>query len=370
MRNAILTIILSFWIFPVSAQEFITPDVVTTLSQSVDETSGLINLNGEIWTLNDSGGLPELYRISTNDGNVIRTVVVVNATNTDWEDIANDENYVYIGDIGNNYGDRTDLKIYRVSRADISIYDYVNAEIINYSYSDQTSWEPNHNNNDFDCEALVSFQDKLYLFSKNWVNHQTRSYELSNQPGTHIAEYQATFNANCLITGSEIIPSSNVLVLIGYNNSGGSYTWLFNNFSSTNFFSGSNTKLIWTMLTQIEGVCNNGNNDIYISTEESEYVPEPTLYYQDVSSYITQISTSHKPQIDIYANHGVVYIKSNIEGAFIEKVQILNTFGTVLKEVNNTHGGSVKIPVNLAAGVYIITLKLKDGNYAKKIIIN
>ena len=106
---------------------------------------------------------------------------------------------------------------------------------------------------------MVSFQDKLYLISKNWVNHQTRCYELSNQPGTHIAEYQAAFNTNCLITGAEIIPSSNVLVLIGYNSNGGSYTWLFKNFPGTNFFSGSNTKLIRTMLTQIEGVCNNGN---------------------------------------------------------------------------------------------------------------
>jgi hypothetical protein len=34
---------------------------------------------------------------------VLRTVAITNATNVDWEDIAQDASYIYIGDIGNNF---------------------------------------------------------------------------------------------------------------------------------------------------------------------------------------------------------------------------------------------------------------------------
>ena len=61
--------------------------LVTTLQDSVDETSGLINLDGTLITHNDSGGQPVLYELDSVSGNVTRSVTIENATNTDWEDI-------------------------------------------------------------------------------------------------------------------------------------------------------------------------------------------------------------------------------------------------------------------------------------------
>ncbi|MEZ5196754.1 MAG: hypothetical protein R2764_10220 [Bacteroidales bacterium] len=138
----------------VQAQTYVTPQVITTLSELINETSGLANLNGELWTHNDSGDESVIYQLDPANGNILRIVEIMNTANEDWEDITYDENYLYIGDIGNNDGDRTDLRIYKVSRAAIAASDQVYAEIIQYSYSDQTSWEPNHNNHNFDCEAL------------------------------------------------------------------------------------------------------------------------------------------------------------------------------------------------------------------------
>lgn len=357
----LINILFAFAAIPIVAQNFVTPEVVTSLSEMVKETSGLAYLNGEIWTHNDSGDDAILYQISPANGNITRIVEITNATNEDWEDIAYDENYVYIGDIGNNWGDRTDLKIYKISCAALEASDEVFAEIIHYSYSDQTSWEPNHNNNDFDCEALASYGDKLYLFSKNWVDHQTRCYQLSKQAGTHIAEYKSTFDIECLVTGAEILNPQNSLVLIGYNSSGGSYTWVFEDFIGNDFFSGTNTKLIWTALTQIEGVCIANNSGIYISTEEFSNFLEATLYYHDTPDSSTNITDRSIQDFMVYTNNNILYVKPNSDKTITAEIQLVNVAGTVLykKQVENEY--QVQIPVKLPRGIYLLWLTSEGG---------
>ena len=57
--------------------------LVTTLQNSIEETSGLINLDGRLITHNDSGSQPILYELDSVSGNVTRSVTIKNATNTD-----------------------------------------------------------------------------------------------------------------------------------------------------------------------------------------------------------------------------------------------------------------------------------------------
>jgi hypothetical protein len=45
-------------------------------------------------THNDSGNQANLYEIDASTGIVIRTVCITNATNVDWEDIAQDASYI------------------------------------------------------------------------------------------------------------------------------------------------------------------------------------------------------------------------------------------------------------------------------------
>ncbi len=80
----------------------------------IAETSGLVFFDNRLITHNDSGGMNALYEINTGTGNISRTVTIQNATNVDWEDICTDNDYIYIGDFGNNNGNRTNLKIYKV----------------------------------------------------------------------------------------------------------------------------------------------------------------------------------------------------------------------------------------------------------------
>lgn len=353
-----------------NSQSFVTPENITELDQDVKETSGLVNLNGEIWTHNDSGDDPILYQINTSNGNIIRTVEIVNATNEDWEDITADENFVYIGDVGNNYGDRTDLKIYKVSRAAIEASDEVFAELIHYYYSDQTSWEPNHNNHNFDCEAMVSFGNNLYLFSKNWVNHETRCYQLSKQAGFHVAEYQSTFDIDCLVTGGEMLLSPNRLILIGYNSSGGSYTRIFEGFNGADFFTGSNTKLIWTSLTQIEGVCeSNETNKIYVSSEKIEEVIEPTLFLHDVPGDTTDIIEQkfQDQEFKVYANNGIIFIEPGSKHSITAEIKLLNTSGNILYKNTYVNNLQVQIPINVPSGIYLLVVLSENGIYSYKL---
>ena len=147
----------------------LTPALNANLTDTLNETSGLLWWNKQVWTHDDSGGQPDLYSVDVSNGGILKTVTVTNATNVDWEDIAQDDKFIYIGDFGNNaHGNRTDLKIYRVKKADVKNNIAITASVIRFSYSDQTDFTPQASNNtNFDCEAMVVYGDSLFLFSKN-----------------------------------------------------------------------------------------------------------------------------------------------------------------------------------------------------------
>ena len=293
-----------------TGQNYVTPVLLTTLPGDLNETSGLLNLGGELWSHNDSGDDAILYQVNPADGEIIRTVEVTNADNDDWEDITQDADYIYIGDVGNNDGSRTDLKIYRVAKADLAASDAVEAEVINYHYSDQTSFVPSYHNTNFDCEALVHSDGSLYLFTKNWIDFKTNCYVLPDSPGDHEAVLMSSFDAGCLVTGATMLPSQGALVLIGYTSSGGSFTWVFDEFTGDDFFGGQATKLIWTVLSQIEGVCGAGSTDIYISSEEFAGFLDPSLYYLDLAGFLTRIGDIPVHDFRVSRDLNNLYVKT------------------------------------------------------------
>jgi hypothetical protein len=139
----------------------------TKLADAVAETSGLLYLGGKLWTLNDSGNTPVLFRVDSTDGHVVQQVRISNFDNVDWEDLTADAQYVYVGDFGNNNGDRRDLRILRVAQAGLgTTATTATAEAINFSYPDQTDFTPRTNQHNFDCEAFFFANDSLHLFTK------------------------------------------------------------------------------------------------------------------------------------------------------------------------------------------------------------
>ena len=81
----------------------------------ITESSGLINIQNQLVSHNDSGGDNKIYIINKENASIQSELTVLNSLNIDWEDVSIDSNYIYIGDFGNNYGNRDDLVIYKVT---------------------------------------------------------------------------------------------------------------------------------------------------------------------------------------------------------------------------------------------------------------
>ena len=125
----------------------------------------MIWYDGLIWMINDSEGNPYLYALDTATVKIVKRVRLADAENVDWEEIAQDESFVYVGDFGNNDGSRKDLRIYKISKSDLDDTLAV-PEIIQFSYPDQTDFTPAPYDTPFDCEAMISAGDTLQLFTK------------------------------------------------------------------------------------------------------------------------------------------------------------------------------------------------------------
>jgi hypothetical protein len=248
----------------------IVPDLYSAMPKEVNETSGLILYDNDIWTHNDSGGKPEIYRISKENGKITQRVLIGNGHNTDWEDIAQDESFIYIGDFGNNRGNRRDLKIYKVKKSDISNAKKVNisAEEIKFSYADQSSFDAGNIAHNYDCEALISYGDSLIIFTKNRGDGRTRMYKLPKIPGEYSLNPVADFNADGLVTGAAFNEITGNLVLIGYKHRI-PFIYLFTGFTGYSFESPAVYRFNFPRMSgfQTEGICWYDTGRVIISHE-------------------------------------------------------------------------------------------------------
>ncbi len=256
-------------LFSVSmAQQF---TLETGLDTALSETSGLLYLNNTLITHNDTASTNQLFDVDTETGAVTRTVTITNASNTDWEDLTHDDTYIYIGDFGNYQGDRTNLKVYRITIADYFASTSITAEIINFSYSNQTDFTTSPLATNFDAEGLIHYNNTLYVFSKNWLDGNTNIYELPKTPGTHSISQVDTITAQGLVSGATYNPLDGSIFLAGYD-SNGAFLIQLSGYSSGLFSNGSVVKTSIAVPAnyspQIEGIIPINATEYYVSAEE------------------------------------------------------------------------------------------------------
>ncbi|ERM80938.1 hypothetical protein P872_12145 [Rhodonellum psychrophilum GCM71 = DSM 17998] len=250
-----------------------SPTLVSVLNVELSENSGLALFAGKLWTINDSGNENIIYEMDPVNGNMGRKVRVTNAVNVDWESMAQSETHLFVGDFGNNSGNRKDLTILKIEKSSLLASDAVTAEKINFSYPDQTSFVSALNSNNFDCEAFYFQNDSLHLFTKNWVDNKTKYYTLSSQPGERVANYKMDFDTQGLVTAADINQNTGEIVLLGYQNLGlssQSFVWLLSGYAGSQIFSGKKSKINLgspAVLGQTEGIFLNKDNTGYISSE-------------------------------------------------------------------------------------------------------
>lgn len=379
MKNLLLFITFIFYSFLAISQ-------ITNFTEKFDlpvetkETSGLLFFDSKIITHNDSGNQPNLYEIDSLTGNLLRVVHVNNATNIDWEDITEDENHIYIADIGNNNGNRTDLKIYKILKSDFKNSASISADIISFSYEDQTNFDSKPNGSNFDAESIVVYNNSILIFTKNWNDLKTNVYKTPLITGNYLATKVSSANVDGLITGG--VYNDNRFFLTGYNAS----LIPFLIYISPNrkpgediFFSGFNKISLENELgqgSQLEGITNIGlTGNYYISREHftttingNQYDFTQKLYeFQDATSPLLSLDESKLAKIIISPIPATNKIKINTSLPFLN-LEIYNSLGKkmdiplidTLKELDIS---------NLEKGVYILKIQFNNNKSVVRKII-
>jgi hypothetical protein len=180
-------------IFMLSANSYAQKMETYPLPESLNEISGLEFLNETTLVAHNDGGDGAVLYILELDGSLRKTVTVLNAKNKDWEDLASDGTYLYVGDIGNNKNKRTGLCVYKIAIKDILASKEVNAQKISFSYKEQKEFPPTNANLIYDSEAIVCYQNELWIFTKTNSNPWTGEsflYKLPKTPGKHVLTKQ------------------------------------------------------------------------------------------------------------------------------------------------------------------------------------
>jgi len=271
---------------------YTNPEWTLELETQISETSGLIIWDGVFWTINDDSDT-RLYALDTTTGEIINNYMLQGVVNRDWEEISQDENFIYVGDIGNNRGDRTDLHILRINKLSLLSGD-PSIDTIWFSFSDQQSFMTAElNQTEFDCEAFVVSSDSIYIFTKQWLSGHTTQYVLPKLPGNYVAQKRAVFDSMGQVTGATFLEQEGLLILCGYAGLMQPFLFLFYDYQDDNFFSGIRKRVNITLpFHQVEAVVTSNGKSCYISNESSRInqmlrIP-PKLHYIDLSEYLVE----------------------------------------------------------------------------------
>ena len=221
-------------------------------SAPIKEMSGIVKVPGRdntYWVHNDHGDSARIFAITAEGKSILPTYSrftsygdepeqgkeqrqgfpVLDAQNVDWEDIAIDQNYLYLADMGNNSNTRRDLGIYLVSKIDPTAS--TRSAVIQHLpvvYPDQTAFPPPQLH--FDSESLFIFQDTLYLITKHrrpdggkWeagANLYRLDTRYTDKPNvlTKVDSSAAIVAA----TGADLSPDGTTLAVVSYD-----ALWLF-----------------------------------------------------------------------------------------------------------------------------------------------
>lgn len=355
-----------------------TAALKTALSQVLSESSGLVFTDGKLWSHNDNGNAACIYNIDTASGRILQTVYVDNYANGDWEDITADSNYIYIGDCGNNNGDRRDLKVLRVKKSDIGggATVHVKAEAIAFAYADQKSYTSNGSSTNFDCEAITVFGNSIYLFTKDHGDLQTRVYRLPKTPGSYVLSPYTSFNTMGMITGADFDPIKREIALIGYfKGHTSSFMWILNDFKADSFFTGNKRRIDLGDGTewQTEGICYANKSRFFISCETAGNY-NASLFAIDEDAWLKKRNSlkelNSNTSLQVYPNPACSYVHFENNEPILS-LSIENMMGrSIYEEVPNTSELSVDLgSIPHLPGVYIVRLRTASRQYMVKLML-
>lgn len=209
------------------------PQVLGQLDDpAINESSGIVASRanpGLYWTHNDSGDGPNIYAVDER-GARRGTWRVKGASARDWEDIAagpgpqTGVSYLYIGDIGDNEGRRSEVIVYRVKEPTIKPADSSSTKLKPLVIEDVEVIRLRYPDGAHDAESLLvhPVTGDLYIVSKipfaNPTVYKAAAPLNTNEPTTlkQIAELNVPTLFGGLITGGDISPDGLRVALCDY----------------------------------------------------------------------------------------------------------------------------------------------------------
>lgn len=255
---------------------------VVKLPKAALEISGMIYRNDGFWIHNDSGNAPFIMFMK-KDGTIESIKEITRSPNYDWEDITSDKKgNIYIGDIGNNRNTRRTLQIYKIPDPTSLSSMRVPAEKIEFSYNDQMQYPPKGNRLVYDAEAMIYFNDTIFIFNKNRTkpfDGFVRLHSVPARPGNYKAILRDSIYLGgqametSWITGADISRDGKTLALLSHQN-----VWLFTDFVGDDFFKGKLSVMNLKHFSQKEAICFDDEGEIFIADELFENVLGGNLY--------------------------------------------------------------------------------------------
>jgi hypothetical protein len=339
-------------------------DSIIDLKNPLTESSGLILVNNILITHGDSGNPPALYEIDTVTGFPSRTVYISNATNIDWEDITADFTHIYIGDFGNNQGTRQNLRIYKISLADYWTNDTVQAETINFSYANQTSFTPAPFQTNFDCEAMVWFNDSLFLFTKQWGGQGgCRVYGLPKIAGTYALPVHDSLSfPEGVVTAADMIHDALVDALVLLINANQPRLHARYNLINSKFSTGTNAEnsLILPGSIQAEGLATSGRNTYYFTSEA--FLGKPSVLSVLRKNPLFGISENDDGStIKVYPNPTTGQLALDFEKPETGRLIVYAILGQAIDEIEFFDSPSINYTLPEPVGVYFLEIHFADG---------
>jgi hypothetical protein len=206
--------------------EFLPGVQVGTLgSAAIDEASGMgasLANSDVLWVHNDSGDSARVFAINTS-GTLLATYYISGANAVDWEDMAmgpgptTGQQYMYLGDIGDNNAIRGTIQVYRVEEPSVSSSQSPVVSALGGSESFTLVYPDGSR----DAETLMvdPTNGDLYVVSKR--ENKSRVYRadasLLIDEATITLEYKTQLPWGWA-TGGDISSNGNEILIRGYNN--------------------------------------------------------------------------------------------------------------------------------------------------------
>jgi hypothetical protein len=154
-------------------------------------------------------------------------VLIGGAINVDWDDIAVDSHgRLILADSGNNGNDRRDLVLYILPEPSPAAGRTTWLRRVFFRYPDQSQIPAPKENFNFDCEAIFTLGEQIYLLSKHRSDTRTTLYRFHpdrwREAEVDTLELVDRFELHDQATAADATPDGKRLVLCTYH-----ALWLF-----------------------------------------------------------------------------------------------------------------------------------------------